>query len=298
MMSLPSYCRVMEKIQLQGNIPPEFFSLSNLQTVDARNNQLNGTLDIGTGPVNNLAMIDLRTNKISGFTTRAGIEKVDIILVDNPICQETGATKSYCFVPQTEPSYSTPPNNCVAASCSDNQISSPKCECALPYTGLLQFRAPSFSNLENNTYYTVLEKSLMNSFMLHQLPVDSVTLSSPRKDSSHYLVLKLQVFPVGQDRFNRTEISSIGFELSNQTFKPPPQFGPFFFSADPYLNFAGGEPTVPNKLSSPRSVIGAVAGVASFLLLLLLAGVYAYRHRKRREIASEQNNHFGTFKFC
>lgn len=69
--------------------------------------------------------------------------------------------------------------------------------------------------------------------------MDSVTLSSPRKDSSRYLVLNLQVFPVGQDRFNRTGISSIGFELSNQTFKPPPQFGPFFFIGDPYLNFAG-----------------------------------------------------------
>lgn len=46
---------------------------------DARNNQLNGTLDIGTGSVNKLAMIDLRTNKISRFTARAGIEKVEIM---------------------------------------------------------------------------------------------------------------------------------------------------------------------------------------------------------------------------
>ena len=46
-----------------------------------------------------------------------------------------------------------------------------------------------------------------------------------------------------------------------------------------------------------RSVIGAVAGGATFLVLLLLAGVYAYRQKKRRERASEQENHFGTFKF-
>ncbi|KAJ6715608.1 LEUCINE-RICH REPEAT-CONTAINING PROTEIN [Salix viminalis] len=286
---------VMEKTQLQGNIPPEFFSLSNLQTVNARNNQLNGTLDIGTSPVNKLTMIDLRTNKISGFTDKAGIEKVEVILVDNPICQETGPTKSYCFVPQTEPSYSTPPNNCVAASCSDNQISSPKCECALPYTGLLQFRAPSFSNLENSTYYTVLQKSLMNSFMLHQLPVDSVALSSPRKDSSHYLVLNLQVFPVGQDRFNRTGISSIGFELSNQTFKPPPQFGPFFFIADPYLNFAG-EVTGSKKSSNTGVIIGAAAGGCVLLLLLLGAGLYAHRQKKRAEKATEQNNPFAHWE--
>ncbi|KAJ6427831.1 hypothetical protein OIU84_023271 [Salix udensis] len=217
------------------------------------------------------------------------------LLVDNPICQETGVTKSYCFVPQTEPSYSTPPNNCVAASCSDNQISSPNCECALPYTGLLQFRAPSFSNLENSTYYTVLQKSLMNSFMLHQLPVDSVALSSPRKDSSHYLVLNLQVFPVGQDRFNRTGISSIGFELSNQTFKPPPQFGPFFFIANPYLNFAG-EVTGSKKSSNTGVIIGAAAGGCVLLLLLLGAGLYAHRQKKRAEKATEQNNPFAHWE--
>ncbi|KAB5574529.1 hypothetical protein DKX38_001723 [Salix brachista] len=329
MMSLPSYCRVMEKTQLQGNIPPEFFSLSNLQTVDARNNLLNGTLDIGTSPVNKLTMIDLRKNQISDFRKRAGVEKVDVILVGNPICQETGATGSYCIVNQTEPSsYSTPPNNCVATSCSDNQISSPNCECALPYTGLLQFRAPSFSNLENNTYYTDLQKSLMHSFMLHQLPVDSVTLSSPRKDSSHYLVLNLQVFPAGQDRFNRTGISSIGFELSNQTFKPPPQFGPFFFIGNPYLNFAGslitykeleekliilfllshcnispfplssqpGEVTGSKKSSNTGVIIGAAAGGCVLLLLLLGAGLYAHRQKKRAEKATEQNNPFAHWE--
>ena len=148
-------------------------------------------------------------------------------------------TERYCSVPQTESSYSTPLNNCVASLCFANQISSPNCKCALPYTGLLKFRAPSFSNLGNNTYYTVLEKSLMDSFKLHQLPVDSVNLSHPRKDSSTYLVLNLQVFPFGHDRFNRTGVSSIGFALSNQTFKPPTQFGPFFFIGDAYLNFAG-----------------------------------------------------------
>ncbi|KAJ6395003.1 hypothetical protein OIU77_024087 [Salix suchowensis] len=256
---------VMQRTQLQGNIPPDFFSLSNLQTVDARNNLLNGTLDIGTSPVNKLAMIDLRKNQISAFTYRAGVEKVDIILVDNPICQETGATGT------------------------------PNCKCALPYTGLLQFRAPSFSNLENNTYYTVLEKSLMNSFMLHQLPVDSVTLSYPRKDSSHYLVLNLQVFPVGQDRFNRTGISSIGFELSNQTFKPPPQFGPFFFIGDPYLNFAG-EVTGSKKSSNTGVIIGAAAGGCVLLLLLLGAGLYAHRQKKRAEKATEQNNPFAHWE--
>jgi len=238
-------------------------------------------------------------------------------------------TESYCSVSQNESSYSTPLNNCVASSCFANQISSPNCKCAFPYTGLLQFRAPSFSNLGNDTYYTVLEQSLMNSFKFHQLPVDSVNLSHPRKDSSTYLVMNLQVFPFGQDRFNWTGISRIGFALSNQIFKPPSQFGPFVFHGDTYLNFAGSlitdtelqeklillfllsycnisllrlsthpeEVTGSNKSSNTGVIIGAVAGGSVLLLLLLGAGLYAHRQKKRAEKATEQNNPFGMKRF-
>ncbi|KAG6778399.1 hypothetical protein POTOM_018261 [Populus tomentosa] len=286
---------VMEKTQLTGQIPSTFFSLSNLQTLDARNNTLNGTLDIGRSSINQLSLIDLRENQISGFTQRPGVEKVGVILVDNPVCPEKGETESYCSVPQTESFYSTPLNNCVASSCFANQTSSPNCKCALPYTGLLQFRAPSFSDLKIYTYYTDLEKSLMDSFKLHQLPVDSVNLSHPRRDPSTYLVLNLQVFPFGQDRFNRTGISSIGFALSNQTFKPPSQFGPFFFIGDAYLYFAG-EVTGSKKSSNTGVIIGAAAGGSVLLLLLLGAGLYAHRQKKRAEKATEHNNPFAHWE--
>jgi hypothetical protein len=41
---------------------------------DARNNQLSGSLDIGTGHGNQLALIDLRKNQISGYTNGLGGE--------------------------------------------------------------------------------------------------------------------------------------------------------------------------------------------------------------------------------
>ena len=79
----------------------------------------------------------------------------------------------------------------------------------------------------------------MKTFKSHELPVDSVSLSNPRKDSSEYLDLNLDVFPSGDVRFNRTTIYSIGFVLSNQTFKPPKSFGPFYFIGDSYPYFPG-----------------------------------------------------------
>lgn len=78
----------------------------------------------------------------------------------------------------------------------------------------------------------------MDSFTSNELPVDSVSLSNPRKDSSEYLELKLQVFPSNQDHFSQKVISQIGFMLSNQTFKPPKQFGPYYFRGDSYQYFA------------------------------------------------------------
>ncbi|KAH8514448.1 hypothetical protein H0E87_007325 [Populus deltoides] len=287
---------VMETTQLQGQIPADFFSLSHLQTVDARNNQLSGSLDIGTGHGNQLALIDLRKNQISGYTNGLGGEAgVSVILADNPICQETAVTKSYCTVSQPNSSYATPPNNCVPASCFAKQHSSPNCKCAFPYTGLLVFRAPSFSDLGNITYFSVLEKSLMNSFKSHQFPVDSVHLSQPRKDLSQYLDLNLQVFPFGQDRFNRTAILSIGFMLSNQTFKPPAQFGPFFFIGDTYLHFTG-EVRGSKKSSSTGAIIGAAAGGSVLLLLLLGAGIYAFGQKMKAEKAILQNNPFAHWE--
>ncbi|KAL6989251.1 hypothetical protein U1Q18_015003, partial [Sarracenia purpurea var. burkii] len=77
----------------------------------------------------------------------------------------------------------------------------------------------------------------MRFFGSDQLPVDSVSLSNPYINTIEYFVLSLEVFPSSQSSFNRTGISEIGFVLSNQTFKPPHNFEPFFFIGDPYGNF-------------------------------------------------------------
>ena len=59
--------------------------------------------------------------------------------------------------------------------------------------------------------------------------------------------MNLEIFPLGQDHFNRTAIIAIGFILSNQTFKPPPYYGPFYFISDGYAHYAGNS-GVPNRI--------------------------------------------------
>lgn len=91
----------------------------------------------------------------------------------------------------------------------------------------------------NATIFETLQGSLMRAFLSHQLPVDTVSLSNPTKNLDDYLVVHLEVFPSGQDYFNRTGVSGVGFVLSNQTFKPPKEYGPFFFIAEGYKFFTG-----------------------------------------------------------
>nr|POE45298.1 putative leucine-rich repeat receptor-like protein kinase [Quercus suber] len=279
----------MENTQLQGEVPVSLFSLPNLQTVLLKNNQLNGSLDIGTTYSNQLRLIDLQNNSISAFTEIAGGYNQTLILANNPICE---TPKIYCTVSQRNngPSYSTPPKNCPPISCSSNQVSSPNCLCAYPYSGTLVFRATSISDLGLSGYYTDLEAELMKSF--EKLPVNSVSLSNPTKDDSEDFKIRLQIFPSGQGCFNRTGLSQVGFMFSNQSFKPPQDFGPYYFLADhvPYDCYAENK-----KSLSIGIIIGVAAGGTVLLLLLLLAGVYAFRQKRRAERASEQLNPFSQW---
>ncbi|KAF8019249.1 hypothetical protein BT93_G0044 [Corymbia citriodora subsp. variegata] len=286
---------ILERTQVQGMVPVSLFSIFSLQSVVLKNNQLNGTLDIGSSHSNQLQLIDLQTNFIDDFKQSTGGYSVEVILVGNPVCQETGAAgQSYCTIPQSNTSsYLTPPNNCVPAVCNSNQTSSPNCKCSYPYTGTLAFRAPSFSGLGNSTYFEILASSMMISFKSYQLPVDSVSLSDPRKDSSDYLELNLAVFPSEGASFNRTGINSVGFVLSNQTYKPSNLFGPFYFIGDQYTYFAEVQvPTTSKKSSNIGVIVGAAAGGFVLLSLLALVGVYAFRQKKRAEKATEQSNPF------
>ncbi|KAH7520884.1 hypothetical protein FEM48_Zijuj08G0193000 [Ziziphus jujuba var. spinosa] len=286
---------MMESTGLGGELPVDLFSLPSLQTVVLKNNQVNGTLDIGTTYSNHLQLIDLQYNSITEY--KKGLYNDTLILANNPVCLETDTgTESYCKVSTDSQSdgkstYTTLPNNCVPSTCSPNQISSPNCRCAYPYTGILEFRAPSFSDLGNKSIYKELENKLLTSFQSHQLLVDSVALSNPKKGSI-YLDLNLEVFPYSRDRFNRTEISEIGFLLSNQTFKPSKSFGPFVFHGDEYENYQVISTEPKKSKSSIGIIIGAAAGGSVLVLLLLLAGVYAFRQKRRAERSSEISNPF------
>ncbi|KAB1211148.1 hypothetical protein CJ030_MR6G021662 [Morella rubra] len=209
------------------------------------NNQLNGTLNIGTAYSNELQYIDLQNNSITSFQSITGGQSITLLLVGNPICENTNSVaRSYCTVAPSNSSYSTPPNNCSQVSCGSNQVASPHCKCAYPYTVSIFFMTLSSLDLGNSSYYSVLEELLIQKFQSSELPVDSISPSNPMMESSGYLELTLEVFPSGEDHFNQTEIIMLGSVLVNMTFDPPAAFGPFYIISQPYPYAANWDPVL------------------------------------------------------
>ncbi|KAL3515801.1 hypothetical protein ACH5RR_022703 [Cinchona calisaya] len=284
--SIQSLTTVMlENTTLQGHIPVNFFSLPQLQTVSLSNNKLNGTLDIGNSYSNSMAL-NLQNNNISDFQQKSGY-KIQLMLAGNPVCQGNGAAEGYCG-PETSNTLIPASNNCTSSSCSADKILSPNCGCSHPYIGTLHFFSYSFSDLQNTSYYRILAGSLISKIRSNGVPVDSVNVSNPSNDVYSYLQFRVQIFPSGQDSFNRTSISTIGFLLNHQPFQLQ-YFGPFFFIDESYCCFAG------EKKSSHTGAIagGSVGGAVIFIVIL--TGVFCAYQKKRARREEMKNNPFASW---
>ncbi|KAE8689518.1 Leucine-rich repeat protein kinase family protein, putative isoform 2 [Hibiscus syriacus] len=102
----------------------------------------------------------------------------------------------------------------------------------------------------------------------HQVPVETVSLSDP-------------------DGF----ISISSLEPCNQTYKPPSKyFGPYAFDGHKYEHFSD-DPVKP-KNASLAIKIGAAAGSSVLFLMLMLAGVYVYRQKKKADRVTKRSNPF------
>lgn len=164
----------------------------------------------------------------------------------------------------------------------------------------------------------------MDTFQNQSIPVDSVSLSKPiRNSSSDNFELTLDVFPSQTDRFNTTGILTIAFLLSNQIYKPPEFFSPYIFKGANYEYYGGkivshyeltvlnplsvlsftafsspylshslchlGEPNRSKSSSHTGAIVGAVVAAVVFVVLAFLAGMYAIRQKRRAKRSAELN---------
>ncbi|KAK4744528.1 hypothetical protein SAY87_010840 [Trapa incisa] len=283
---------VLEYGPLQGPLPKNLtlFNFPQIQQVKLSNNRISGTLDIVAIRSPQLQLIDLQYNSISALTEGLSGYMNTLNLTGNPVCSSMiGSNKNYCQLPERMDPYSTSLALCRNEMCPGDRKRSPQsCECAVPYEGTLRFRGPSFRELTNDTVFRELEISMYTKL---DLTPGSVYLQNPFFDKDDYLQIHLALFPAsGKEYFNRSEVQWLGFQLSNQTYKPPKRFGPYYFLASPYPF------PVSSKTSFSTGVIAGVAGGGSVLVLILIGlGIYAIRQKKRADMAIQSHKAFASW---
>uniref|UniRef100_A0ACD5XRF8 Uncharacterized protein n=1 Tax=Avena sativa TaxID=4498 RepID=A0ACD5XRF8_AVESA len=297
--ALPSLTSLyLENLRIGGQVPEDLFSLPAIQTLKLRGNRFNGTLTIGPGFSTQLQKIDLQDNLITAITVGGSQYTKKLILSGNPICNQ-GNTEQYCKTTgqsnPAAPTYTTA-KNCAALppTCLSSQLLSPSCTCAVPYKGTLFFRAPSFSDLTNASYYIQLEEGMKAKFLVYQIPVDSISVDSPSIDASNNLQMNLGVFPSNKILFGEQDISAIGFILSNQTYKPPRIFGPYYFIGQSYP-FASEEIVASKSKKNKLPLIaGAAAGGAVLVAVLLVVIVLISRRKRKTNKTEERSQSFAS----
>ncbi|XP_028804007.1 probable leucine-rich repeat receptor-like protein kinase At5g49770 isoform X3 [Neltuma alba] len=288
--TLPSLTTlIMEFGSLDGPLPSKLFSSPQIQQVKLKHNTLNNTLDMGDSISPQLQLVDLQDNQITSVTLSSGYKNT-LILIGNPVCLTALSNTNYCQLQQRpKKPYSTSLANCGSKSCpTDQKLSPQSCECAYPYEGILYFRGPLFRELSNANTFHSLEMSL---WVKLGLTPGSVSLQNPFFNSDDYLQVQLALFPPTGTYFNRSDIQRIGFRLSNQTYKPPPELGPYYFIAFPY---AFPETRGAASLSKPV-VIGIAIGCSFLVLSLVGLGIYAIIQKKRAEQAIVLSRPFASW---
>ncbi|XP_077239206.1 leucine-rich repeat receptor protein kinase HPCA1-like isoform X3 [Tasmannia lanceolata] len=280
----------LDRNSLRGVVPPNINNLTKINELHLASNQL-------TGPVpdlNNMSFlnyVDLSNNSFEASeapTWFSTIQSLTTLLLGNPVCSQLSNLKS-CQAQQQARPYSTSLSTCVSSNCpTDQNVNPQNCECSYPYQGNLYFRAPLFSDLSNSTIFQLLEMRL---WTVLGLTPGSVSLQNPFFNNDDYLQVQLKLFPSAGKSFNRTEIQRIGFDLTNQTFKPPHEFGPYYFIASPYSFQAGGG----GSSMGPVLIIGIATGCALLVLVLLGVGIYAIRQKKRAERAIQLSKPFASW---
>ncbi|XP_010938089.2 leucine-rich repeat receptor protein kinase HPCA1 isoform X1 [Elaeis guineensis] len=283
---------VIQSGGLHGQVPEKLFSHPRLQQVILDDNKFNGTLVMGDSVSQQLQIVSFKNNDLESVIPSPSYTKT-LILSGNPVCNNPRSEDIYCRVHQNQSlPYSTSLAKCGPNQCPPEQSLSPsECNCAYPYEGEMFFRGPGFRDVTNSTLFQELESTMWTALGLQP---GSVFLDNPSFTDDSYLQLQVKLFPSDGMYFNRSEIQRIGFDLSNQTYKPPDVFGPYNFMASPYP-FPDVAGRSPMRATRAGLIAGISVGGALLVLGLVGAGVYALRQKKRAQRALELSKPFASW---
>ena len=117
--------------------------------------------------------------------------------------------------------------------CPDTYLPSPidNCSCVLPYKGLLIFRAPLFTTLENTSHFQELILYIADHLKISQSQVD---ITSAYFNAQNQLLVAISIFPnIGTSAWSRDHVIQFSYALGNKGIHIN-IFGPPLFIQDPY----------------------------------------------------------------
>lgn len=281
---------IMQSSSVSGQIPASFFQLQALSEVKLANNKINGTLDISMA-TGQLLLVSMENNEIGALTS--GNYNKDLRLQGNPVCERANSLLSanVCLdnsavsEPTTYGTNTTCSNTCP----SGYQVNPFQCTCALPYHGILTYRAPSFTSLTNTSRIPLLVETLASKLSVDQ---KQVQVLSAAFNAQNQLIVVIAIFPSGSAiRWSRDDVLRISSLLGKDGVSPP-GFGPPMFQQTAY-----DYPVVSTKGSglSMAAKIGIGVGAGLLLLAIIGVGCFACLQKRRADKAVELSKPFGTW---
>ncbi|GFP90089.1 probable leucine-rich repeat receptor-like protein kinase at5g49770 [Phtheirospermum japonicum] len=119
--------------------------------------------------------------------------------------------------------------------------------------------------------------------LLSNSTIGKALFYEPGKLCDDYLQVQLELFSSDAKYFNRSMVQRIGFSLINQTYKPPHEFGPYYFIATPLCFWSKG------------MIAGITSGCAFLAVVLAVLAAYAIRQKRRAEQAISLSKPFASW---
>lgn len=280
----------MHSSSIKGVIPPSFFQLPALSAVKLANNEINGTLDISRA-TSQLLSVSAENNNIQTLTI-GDYNKV-LRLQGNPVCEKADSLYSEKVCADDSSTSSTSyqtKSSCTNTCPSGYQVNPAQCTCAIPYQGILIYRAPMFTSLQDTSRIDLLVATVAKNLSVDE---KQVVISSAEFNAQNQLFVAIAIFPSGTAiRWSRDDVLRMSDIMSNDVVVPP-GFGPAIFEQ------YSSDYTIKVSTKGSGLSMGAKIGIgvgAGFLLLVVLGVVcFACLQKRRADKAVELSKPFASW---
>ncbi|XP_065023092.1 leucine-rich repeat receptor protein kinase HPCA1-like [Musa acuminata AAA Group] len=256
---------IIESGGLQGEVPQDLFSLSNLQEVRLSNNAFSGTLNMSSNITQGLKTLNFQNNLLTSVTLSSYYNDT-LILEGNPVCSNVQLKHTQYCQGQVQDAQSNASNSVP---------------CLQPYEGPIICRAPFFGYISDNNL-EALKKRVTEK--LEGTPVTFVIRDSNFDDNA-YLRVQLDLCHPTAESFTRQDIL-LWLDLNTQSLLIPEKYGPCYFNPNRYEFRNGG---------TRGWIVGVAVGSAAAVLIIAGLGTYALWQKKRAKRALYRSNPFASW---